>query len=170
MSEKRRGLGRGLGALIPTSSEGKRPVDVFFPSPATETPADSAPAEVDSSTAAAGGAASSTPDALVSTPVVTVVEESTSGPADVDGLTSLSATDLAVLDAVSAGEAVEQPADETPTSGDVADATSTVEDNRAASDDSAIDVSRETVARGAETTSGAESTSRMASDVLLSLP
>lgn len=32
MSEKRRGLGRGLGALIPTSSEATRPVDVFFPS------------------------------------------------------------------------------------------------------------------------------------------
>ena len=33
MSEKRRGLGRGLGALIPTSSSGTgtRPVDVFFP-------------------------------------------------------------------------------------------------------------------------------------------
>lgn len=36
MSEKRRGLGRGLGALIPTgletrSAEGSRPVDVFFP-------------------------------------------------------------------------------------------------------------------------------------------
>lgn len=36
MSEKRRGLGRGLGALIPTGlesrgSEGSRPVDVFFP-------------------------------------------------------------------------------------------------------------------------------------------
>lgn len=35
MSEKRRGLGRGLGALIPTGAEtpraGERPVDVFFP-------------------------------------------------------------------------------------------------------------------------------------------
>lgn len=32
MSEKRRGLGRGLGALIPSGpSEGVRPVDVFFP-------------------------------------------------------------------------------------------------------------------------------------------
>lgn len=33
MSDKRRGLGRGLGALIPTSSPatGSRPVDVFFP-------------------------------------------------------------------------------------------------------------------------------------------
>lgn len=166
MSEKRRGLGRGLGALIPTSSEGKRPVDVFFPSPATETPADSAPAEVDSSTAAAGGPASSTPDALVSTPVVTVVEESTSGPADVDGLTSLSATDLAVLDAVSAGEDVEQPADETSTSGDVADVTSPGEDDRAASDDNAIDVSRETATGGAETTSGAESTVDASSEVV----
>lgn len=31
MSEKRRGLGRGLGALIPTASTEERPVDVFFP-------------------------------------------------------------------------------------------------------------------------------------------
>ena len=33
MSEKRRGLGRGLGALIPTgpATTGSRPVDVFFP-------------------------------------------------------------------------------------------------------------------------------------------
>lgn len=35
MSEKRRGLGRGLGALIPTSSTAERPVDVFFPSAKT---------------------------------------------------------------------------------------------------------------------------------------
>lgn len=39
MSEKRRGLGRGLGALIPTGLDGQRPtgaerpVDVFFPDP-----------------------------------------------------------------------------------------------------------------------------------------
>lgn len=31
MSEKRRGLGRGLGALIPTAPDLERPVDVFFP-------------------------------------------------------------------------------------------------------------------------------------------
>lgn len=31
MSEKRRGLGRGLGALIPTAPDHDRPVDVFFP-------------------------------------------------------------------------------------------------------------------------------------------
>ncbi|MCK9794184.1 ParB/RepB/Spo0J family partition protein [Isoptericola sp. 4D.3] len=32
MSQKKRGLGRGLGALIPSGPEGDRPVDVFFPS------------------------------------------------------------------------------------------------------------------------------------------
>jgi ParB family chromosome partitioning protein len=31
VSEKRRGLGRGLGALIPTAPDLERPVDVFFP-------------------------------------------------------------------------------------------------------------------------------------------
>ena len=31
MTDKRRGLGRGLGALIPTGTDGQRPVDVFFP-------------------------------------------------------------------------------------------------------------------------------------------
>lgn len=31
MAEKKRGLGRGLGALIPTAPEVDRPVDVFFP-------------------------------------------------------------------------------------------------------------------------------------------
>lgn len=36
--EKRRALGRGLGALIPTAPAGERPVDVFFgPAPATDT-------------------------------------------------------------------------------------------------------------------------------------
>jgi ParB family transcriptional regulator, chromosome partitioning protein len=45
MSEKRRGLGRGLGALIPTSPERERPVDVFFPSAprVTEATANSSP-------------------------------------------------------------------------------------------------------------------------------
>jgi len=33
MATKRTGLGRGIGALIPTSDQGSRPVDVFFPSP-----------------------------------------------------------------------------------------------------------------------------------------
>lgn len=31
MSDRRRGLGRGLGALIPTGTDARRPVDVFFP-------------------------------------------------------------------------------------------------------------------------------------------
>lgn len=40
MAEKRRGLGKGLGALIPTSAPGGRPVDVFFPSQTGQDPAD----------------------------------------------------------------------------------------------------------------------------------
>jgi len=36
---KRTGLGRGIGALIPTSADVDRPVDVFFPNRAGETPA-----------------------------------------------------------------------------------------------------------------------------------
>ncbi|MFE6234097.1 ParB/RepB/Spo0J family partition protein [Cellulosimicrobium sp. NPDC057862] len=103
MSEKRRGLGRGLGALIPTSSEGKRPVDVFFPSPTPEEPAhDDAPTEDVS--AGDGEAQGSAESGTQSTPVVTLVADTGSGPADVDSLTSLSARDLAELEAVSAGD------------------------------------------------------------------
>jgi len=80
MSEKRRGLGRGLGALIPTTSDNERPVDVFFaggagtgvasdvlsprsavdPSdadtPSPEAPSEVAPAVPDRSEAAQGSA------------------------------------------------------------------------------------------------------------------
>ena len=37
---KRTGLGRGIGALIPTADESERPVDVFFPNSSSETPSD----------------------------------------------------------------------------------------------------------------------------------
>ena len=61
MSDKRRGLGRGLGALIPsgpTNGKGDRPVDVFFPSaPAPE--ADHGPADGGS---ADHGSADGSPD------------------------------------------------------------------------------------------------------------
>ena len=73
MSEKRRGLGRGLGALIPTSSEGKRPVDVFFPSPTPEEPEHvDEPAE-DASARDEGGKGSAGSETQ-GTPVVTVLE------------------------------------------------------------------------------------------------
>lgn len=52
MSEKRRGLGRGLGALIPTTSTEDRPVDVFFPgggSTASSIATTTTPADVDDS-------------------------------------------------------------------------------------------------------------------------
>lgn len=51
MSEKRRGLGRGLGALIPTAPDLERPVDVFFP------PKQAVEGEVPNSTAIADSAA-----------------------------------------------------------------------------------------------------------------
>ena len=67
MSEKRRGLGRGLGALIPngtttTTTRGDRPVDVFFPSApgtngnGTAGAAEDAPTDADGFTGNIGGA------------------------------------------------------------------------------------------------------------------
>ncbi|MCS3443069.1 ParB/RepB/Spo0J family partition protein [Microbacterium phyllosphaerae] len=48
---KRTGLGRGIGALIPTADQSERPVDVFFPGanlrPATEQASDQPAAEAD---------------------------------------------------------------------------------------------------------------------------
>ena len=95
MTEKRRGLGRGLGALIPTSPEGGRPVDVFFPDrtatsvvsgaaiqesarrprPATGGSADPAPADAPDGS---GASAASTADATTS-------DAATSGGSAVDG-------------------------------------------------------------------------------------
>ena len=45
MSEKRRGLGRGLGALIPQAPAGDRPIDVFFRDAEPVKPAIVRPAE-----------------------------------------------------------------------------------------------------------------------------
>ncbi|QUB99192.1 ParB/RepB/Spo0J family partition protein [Cellulosimicrobium cellulans] len=112
MSEKRRGLGRGLGALIPTSSEGRRPVDVFFPSPATD----------DAKHHETAGAAESSVDqqaeeAAATTSVTTLVADADAdpGPADLASLTSLSDADLAELDAVAAGDTADSSARPAPT-------------------------------------------------------
>lgn len=110
MSEKRRGLGRGLGALIPTSSEGRRPVDVFFPSPATDEAkhhetAGAAESSVDQQTEEAAG----------TTSVTTLVADADAGPADLASLTSLSDADLAELDAVAAGDTADSSARPAPT-------------------------------------------------------
>ena len=54
MAEKRRGLGRGLGALIPSGpSSDARPVDVFFPG--APTPAKPTPSDGDGATTATAG-------------------------------------------------------------------------------------------------------------------
>lgn len=65
MSEKRRGLGRGLGALIPTgldgqrSSDTQRPVDVFFPENRRDAHSETFPIEdvADVPTSSDGGSA-----------------------------------------------------------------------------------------------------------------
>ena len=63
MSDKRRGLGRGLGALIPSSASTNasgsgtapsRPVDLFFPEARKSAPADAAPAVERSATTPGG--------------------------------------------------------------------------------------------------------------------
>ncbi|WP_413451703.1 ParB/RepB/Spo0J family partition protein [Georgenia phoenicis] len=53
MSEKRRGLGKGLGALIPTAPTEGRPVDVFFPDQRAEPPSRGAAAPAERETRAA---------------------------------------------------------------------------------------------------------------------
>ncbi|MDQ0425336.1 ParB/RepB/Spo0J family partition protein [Cellulomonas iranensis] len=90
MSEKRRGLGRGLGALIPTGLEtprstGDRPVDVFFPDTRKDERAASAastvdPAVEDASAIAAGAPTADTVDAAAA--------------ADVDAGDAAAATDV----------------------------------------------------------------------------
>lgn len=117
MSEKRRGLGRGLGALIPNgldgqrSSDAQRPVDVFFPDnraataasvAGTELPPDPVTrpvsretADVAAGTASANGdaiVATATHDALATAPAATTLTEAVPAPsslggAEVDGVT-----------------------------------------------------------------------------------
>ncbi len=101
MSEKRRGLGRGLGALIPTSSEGRRPVDVFFPSPVADE------AKHHETTGAAESSVDQQVEEAGTTSVTTLVADADGGPADLTSLTSLSDADLAELSA----EAAEETAD-----------------------------------------------------------
>lgn len=71
MSEKRRGLGRGLGALIPTGLDGQRPtgaerpVDVFFPDARKDGQAATATIEGDRPD---GAAPATAPEALAGAP------------------------------------------------------------------------------------------------------
>ncbi len=65
MSEKRRGLGRGLGALIPQAQAGDRPVDVFFPG--ADRPAPSLPGTTTGADGGADGSAATKPRPDVTT-------------------------------------------------------------------------------------------------------
>lgn len=74
MAEKRRGLGRGLGALIPSSAGDARPVDVFFPGSTAAPPetaeATSAPAPVEPDVSGNGNGTASVQDWAVPAPAV----------------------------------------------------------------------------------------------------
>ena len=110
MSEKRRGLGRGLGALIPTSAEGEqrpttgeRPADLFFGKPRAA--------------ASDAGAAASAADAstVASTTAVAPTAPSASGEG-VAGGTSNGATPTALADgAISADPGVDAENEGPPT-------------------------------------------------------
>ncbi|MET3976600.1 ParB/RepB/Spo0J family partition protein [Cellulosimicrobium sp. BE325] len=159
MSEKRRGLGRGLGALIPTSSEGRRPVDVFFPSPVSEEATrgekhrEAAGSADESVTAVAEGTDSATS-------VTTLVADADSGPADLASLTSLSEADLAELDAVVADDSADAsavpvtPRDESTSDRPTTDAVS----RETTSDASRSTGEEQAPARALDTSSPAEST------------
>ncbi|WP_194521573.1 ParB/RepB/Spo0J family partition protein [Cellulosimicrobium sp. JZ28] len=144
MSEKRRGLGRGLGALIPTSSEGRRPVDVFFPSPATDETK-----HHETAGAAESSVDQQTEEAAATTSVTTLVADADAGPADLASLTSLSDADLAELDAVAAGDTADSSArpaptrDSSTTDSPTADAATTGTVSRETTPDPSPEASRE---------------------------
>ncbi|MET7132970.1 ParB/RepB/Spo0J family partition protein [Cellulosimicrobium sp. MI9406] len=146
MSEKRRGLGRGLGALIPTSSEGRRPVDVFFPSPATDEAK-----HHETAGAAESSVDQQTEEAAATTSVTTLVADADAdaGPADLASLTSLSDADLAELDAVAAGDTADSSARPAPTrdsstaDSPTADSATTGTVSRETTPDSSPEASRE---------------------------
>ncbi|MGX1573390.1 ParB/RepB/Spo0J family partition protein [Cellulosimicrobium funkei] len=150
MSEKRRGLGRGLGALIPTSSEGRRPVDVFFPSPSTDEAK-----HHETSNAAESSVDQQAEEDAATTSVTTLVADADAGPADLASLTSLSDADLAELDAVAAGDTAHSSANSAPTRG--SSTTDQAKTDRAtinsATTDSATTDSATTAAVSRETTS-----------------
>jgi ParB family chromosome partitioning protein len=90
VSEKRRGLGRGLGALIPTgletrSGEGNRPVDVFFPDRNAER-AEEAAREAADNALTSGNAAQSAPGNGAASSVDDAEVTATAPTADSDGL------------------------------------------------------------------------------------
>lgn len=91
MSEKRRGLGRGLGALIPTGLDGQRPTgaerpaDVFFGDPKRDNGAPTAPggAATATLTEAPPAAPATTPEAVAPTSGVSAAESNGTATTDV---------------------------------------------------------------------------------------
>ncbi|WP_087507727.1 ParB/RepB/Spo0J family partition protein [Cellulomonas iranensis] len=127
MSEKRRGLGRGLGALIPTGLEtprstGDRPVDVFFPDTRKDERAASAastvdPAVEDASATTAGAPTADTVDPVAGVDVVAgdasaatdVVAGDAAASVDTDGLVPVPGARFAELPVTSIRPNPRQP-------------------------------------------------------------
>ncbi|MFF2622477.1 ParB/RepB/Spo0J family partition protein [Oerskovia jenensis] len=126
MSEKRRGLGRGLGALIPTSPERERPVDVFFPS--APRPADVA----ENANRESGGVGADAPN----TTLLTIERTDADSPASLGGADE---EELAALTA--AGEGSAAASSDAPSSEALTAERSTV---GVAANDAHPDVPRET--------------------------
>jgi ParB family chromosome partitioning protein len=116
VSEKRRGLGRGLGALIPTGLDGQRPtgaerpVDVFFPDPKRDN-AEQAAVRDGSATAVLTEAPPAAGDASVTEPaLVAEVDARDAGAVVADaGTTGESTSDAATADAATADVAPSEP-------------------------------------------------------------
>ena len=113
MSEKRRGLGRGLGALIPnttaTKTAGDRPVDVFFPGKTDATPAaPEARATPNEGTAADGTSAEQDSASKTATTTTELNGSAVSAPSVVD----LDAATPGFTGNIEAGRAAEQAPDD----------------------------------------------------------
>lgn len=99
MSEKRRGLGRGLGALIPTGLDGQRPtgaerpVDVFFPDPKRDAaPGEPVTAESGAVDQPATAVADETNEVAALSGASPVVTSDVSVAAEFDGIAAATAT------------------------------------------------------------------------------
>lgn len=136
MSEKRRGLGRGLGALIPTSPERERPVDVFFPSAPRVAEAGGQRVAVE-----AGGAEPAEPATSVLTIERPEADSPTSLPADVETETVAASP----KDAAGPGKDTQEPEESTAEGTD-----------STASGEAEADVSRETPQSSSEDAAPAE--------------
>jgi len=96
---KRTGLGRGIGALIPTSEPSEaRPVDVFFPGASLRAAAPAENAAADAATATESTGAPQTPDAESAAPESTAAQAAAPAPEPEPQLVAIPGTRLIHVD------------------------------------------------------------------------